>query len=201
MILLISGPSGAGKSTVYRELMRREPRLAFSVSATTRPPRPGEQDGVDYHFVSDAEFDALLAAGAFLEWAHVHGCRYGTRRDDLARMEAAGQIPLLDIDVQGGAQVLDRCGDAVVSVFLWPPSWESLEARLRGRGTDSGEVIARRLANARREVDAAHRYAYWVVNDTVEAAVTALQEILAGQGGAHRREAVPRPLPGEPRGS
>lgn len=200
MILLISGPSGAGKSTVYQELMRREPRLAFSVSATTRPPRPGEQDGVDYHFVSDDEFDALLAADAFLEWAHVHGYRYGTRRDDLERMQAAGQIPLLDIDVQGGAQVLDRCGDGVVSVFLWPPSWEALEARLRGRGTDTDEVIACRLANARWEVDAADRYTYWVVNEAVDRAVGALQEILAGRGQAHRREQVARPLAGTPPG-
>lgn len=200
MILLISGPSGAGKSTVYQELMRREPRLAFSVSATTRPPRPGERDGVDYHFVSDEQFDALLAADAFLEWAHVHGCRYGTRREDLERMQAAGQIPLLDIDVQGGAQVLDRCGGEVVSVFLWPPSWEALEARLRGRGTDAAEVIARRLANARWEVDAADRYAYWVVNESVDRAVGTLQEILAGRGQDHRREQMARPLDDEPPG-
>ncbi|MEZ4388011.1 MAG: guanylate kinase [Candidatus Krumholzibacteriia bacterium] len=196
MILLISGPSGAGKSTVYHELMRREPRLAFSVSVTTRPPRRGEQDGVDYHFVDDAEFDRLLAAGAFLEWAHVHDRRYGTRRADLERMEREGTIPLLDVDVQGGVQVLDRCGPEVASVFLWPPSWDVLETRLRGRGTDDDEVIARRLANARWEVDYADRYAYWVVNDEVDRAVAALQEILAGRGDAHRREAVRRPLAG-----
>lgn len=201
MILLISGPSGAGKSTVYRELMRREPRLAFSVSATTRPPRPGEQNAVDYHFVSDIEFDALLDADAFLEWAHVHGHRYGTRRDDLERMQAAGQIPLLDIDVQGGAQVLDHCGDDVVSVFLWPPSWSALEERLRGRGTDADEVIARRLANARWEVAAADRYTYWVVNDTVDGAVAAIQEILAGRADAHRRQVVRCPLADEPSGT
>jgi guanylate kinase len=194
MILLISGPSGAGKSTVYHELMRREPRLAFSVSATTRPPRQGEQDGVDYHFVTEAEFDQLLAADAFLEWAHVHDRRYGTRKADLERMEREGKIPLLDVDVQGGVQVLERCGHEVVSVFVWPPTWASLETRLRGRGTDDDQVITRRLANARWEVDYADRYTYWVVNDEVDHAVAALQEILAGRGEAHRRQVVPRPL-------
>lgn len=188
MILLISGPSGAGKSTVYRELMRREPRLAFSVSTTTRPPRAGEADGVDYHFVDDAAFDRLVASDAFLEWAPVHDRRYGTRRDHVAALEAAGSIPLLDIDVQGAVQVLDRLGAEVVSVFLFPPSWEVLEARLRGRGTDSDEVIATRLRNARWEVGFADRYAYWVVNDTVEAAVARLQAIMAAE--ECRRERV-----------
>ncbi len=194
MILLISGPSGAGKSTVYRELMRREPRLVFSVSATTRPPREGERDGVDYHFLSDEEFDRLLAEDAFLEWAEVHGRRYGTRKADLDRHEAAGRIPLLDIDVQGCVQVLESCGDRVVSVFLWPPSWSVLEDRLRGRGTDAEETIATRLANARWEVEFADRYAYWVVNDEVGRAVEALEAIIAGRGEAQRRESVPRPL-------
>jgi guanylate kinase len=194
MILLISGPSGAGKSTVYRELMRREPRLVFSVSATTRPPRPGEQNGVDYHFVSDAEFDALVAEDAFLEWAAVHDHRYGTRASDLEALERAGKIPLLDIDVQGCLQVIDRLGDRLVSVFLWPPSWGELEERLRGRGTDGDEVIARRLRNARREVALADHYDHWVINDEADAAVAALQEILAGRGERHRRQNVPRPL-------
>jgi guanylate kinase len=191
MILLISGPSGAGKSTVYRELMQREPELAFSVSTTTRSPRAGERDGVDYHFVDDAGFDALLARDAFLEWAHVHDRRYGTRRDHVAGLEAAGRVPLLDIDVQGAVQVLDRLGDQVVSVFLFPPAWEVLEARLRGRGTDSDEVIATRLANARWEVSFADRYTYWVVNDTVPAAVARLQAILAAE--RCRRERLGEP--------
>ena len=191
MILLISGPSGAGKSTVYRELMRREPQLAFSVSTTTRPPRAGETDGVDYHFVDEAAFEALVAADAFLEWAGVHERRYGTRRDHVAALEAAGKIPLLDIDVQGAVQVLDRLGDEVVSIFLFPPSWEVLEARLRGRGTDQDAVIATRLKNARWEVGYADRYAYWVVNDTVEAAVGRLQAILAAERCRARRLGEP----------
>ncbi len=191
MILLISGPSGAGKSTVYRELMRREPRLGFSVSTTTRPPRAGEAEGVDYHFVSDAEFDRLLAADAFVEWAVVHDHRYGTRREHVRQMQDAGLVPLLDIDVQGGEQVLERLGGEVVAVFLFPPSWAELERRLRGRGTDRDEVIATRLQNARREVGYADRYSYWVVNDTVEAAVLRLQAIL--QAEACRRERIGTP--------
>lgn len=189
MILLISGPSGAGKSTVYRQLMRRDPRLDFSVSTTTRPARAGEQDGVDYHFVNQAEFDRLLGEGAFLEWAQVHDHRYGTRQDHVRRMEEAGRIPLLDIDVQGGVQVLGRLGGEVVAVFLFPPSWAELERRLRGRGTDSDEVIATRLKNARWEVGFAGHYAYWVVNDEVEAAVTRLQAILLAEGCRRERYA------------
>jgi len=193
MILLISGPSGAGKSTVYQELMRREPRLDFSVSTTTRPPREGEREGVDYHFVDDATFGRLQTAGEFLEWAEVHGKKYGTRRDHVEAMEAAGRIPLLDIDVQGGVQVLEACGEACVSVFLWPPSWEELEERLRGRGTDAVDVVATRLTNARWEVDYADRYTYWVVNDEVEAAVERLQAILAAEG-CRRERLGGRPL-------
>ena len=181
MILLISGPSGAGKSTVYHELMRREPRLGFSVSTTTRPPREGEHDGIDYHFVDDATFARLVAADEFLEWADVHDKRYGTRRAHVEAMEEAGRIPLLDIDVQGGVQVMERCGDAVVSVFLWPPSWEELESRLRGRGTESDDKVSTRLANARWEVDFARHYDYWVVNDDVDAAVSRLQAIICAE--------------------
>jgi len=181
MILLISGPSGAGKSTVYQELMRREPRLGFSVSTTTRPPRTGEEDGVHYHFVDQAAFAQQVDEGAFLEWAEVHEQRYGTRRADVEAMEAEGRIPLLDIDVQGGVQILEKMGDQVVSVFLFPPSWEDLESRLRGRQTDSDEVIATRLKNSRWEVEFARHYTYWVVNDEVDQAVARLEAILAAE--------------------
>jgi guanylate kinase len=191
MILLITGPSGAGKSTVYRELLRREPRLAFSVSTTTRPPRAGETEGVDYHFVDEAAFDRLLQADAFLEWAPVHDHRYGTRQDHIRELEAAGRVPLLDIDVQGGAQVLARLGAEVVAVFLFPPSWPELERRLRGRGTDSEAVIATRLRNAHQEVAFAGRYTYWVVNDQVDAAVARLQAILVAE--TCRRERIGEP--------
>jgi guanylate kinase len=195
MLLLISGPSGAGKSTVVQRLLAADARLCFSVSTTTRPPRPGEVEGREYHFVDDAHFDQLVAAGAFVEWAHVHDRRYGTRHDHLRAMHDAGRIPLLDIDVQGGIQVIEHYGEEVVSVFLFPPSWAELERRLRSRGTEDDAVVATRLHNARREVDDATRYTYWVVNDDAEACLGRLRAIVQAEG--CRRERVGRmPLEG-----
>lgn len=181
MIVLITGPSGAGKSTAIGALMAADERLAFSVSTTTRPRREGETDGVDYDFVDEAEFDELVAADAFVEWATVHGHRYGTRRDHIEAMAAAGRIPVLDIDVQGGAQIIPKFGEELVSVFLFPPSWKALEERLRGRGTDDEETIAGRLATARKEVGFADRYTYWVVNDHLERTVGLLRSIIAAE--------------------
>ncbi len=181
MLVLISGPSGAGKSTFVKALLEAEPGLSFSVSTTTRPPRRGETDGVQYHFVDDAGFDRLVAADAFVEWAVVHGCRYGTRRDHVEAMLARGQTPLLDLDVQGGVRVIELFGPRVVSVFVFPPSWEVLEARLRGRGTDDDAVIARRLENARWEVGFAGRYDYWIVNDDLAAAIGRMKAVLVAE--------------------
>jgi len=191
MIILITGPSGAGKSTFIKELMTTDDRLAFSVSTTTRPMRQGETDGVDYDFVDDATFDQLLDDKAFVEWAPVHDNRYGTRRSCLDEMQAAGRIPLLDIDVQGGCQVLDIYGPELVSVFLFPPSWEELERRLTSRDTDAAEVISRRLANARQEVKLADRYTYWIINDDLADAVTRMQAIIKAQ--ESRRDSFPQP--------
>lgn len=176
-VFLISGPSGVGKGTLYEPLLARHPRLGFSVSCTTRPPRPHERKGREYHFLSRPEFEQLRGEGAFAEWAHVHGELYGTRHSDLEAMLAAGRVPLLDIDVQGGIQVLERYGDRVASVFVFPPSWEELARRLRGRGTESEEAIQRRLANARDEVAQALRYGHFLVNDDLATAQADLEAI------------------------
>ena len=191
MILLLTGPSGVGKTTVVTRLLAAEPRLSFSISTTTRPPRPGERDGHDYDFVDDATFDDLVAEGAFVEWAAVHDHRYGTRRSRLTELTDRGRIPLLDIDVQGGRQVIDIYGDGLVSVFLFPPSWAELKRRLNARGTDPAAVIARRLANARREIAGADRYRYWLVNEDVAETVIRLQAIMEAE--ACRREAYAQP--------
>ena len=181
MIVLITGPSGAGKSSFIAELMATDSRLAFSVSTTTRPMRAGEVAGRDYDFVDDATFDRLIADSAFVEWAQVHDNRYGTRRSLLEEMAGAGRIPVLDIDVQGGVQVLDQFGPELVSVFLFPPSWEELERRLTLRDTDDAGVIATRLRNARREVGYAPRYSYWIVNDDLAAAVARMQAVITAE--------------------
>ena len=181
MIVLITGPSGAGKSSFIAELMNADPRLAFSVSTTTRPMRSGEADGREYDFVDEATFDRLIAESAFVEWAQVHDNRYGTRRSLLEEMAATGKIPVLDIDVQGGVQVLDQFGPELVSVFLFPPSWEELDRRLTSRGTDDSEVIATRLRNARREVGYAPRYRYWIVNDDLAAAVARMRAVITAE--------------------
>ncbi len=165
MLLVISGPSGAGKGTLAEMLVRRDPSFHFSVSATTRAPRPGEIQGVHYHFVDDAEFDRLVAEGAFLEHATVHGNRYGTLRSQVEEYLAAGENVLLDIDTQGARQVLSSGVDAV-SVFVMPPSYAELRRRLEGRGTETAEVIDRRMANARGEVAEAGRYEYILINYT-----------------------------------
>lgn len=181
MIVLITGPSGAGKSSFIGELMAADSRLAFSVSTTTRPIRAGEVDGRDYDFVDEASFDRLVAESAFVEWATVHDNKYGTRRSRLVEMTDAGKIPVLDIDVQGGVQVLDQFGPELVSVFLFPPSWEELERRLTSRDTDDPEIIAKRLRTARREVGYAPRYSYWIVNDDLSTAVTRMRAVIAAE--------------------
>ena len=198
MIVLITGPSGAGKSTFVGKLMAKDSRLAFSVSTTTRPIREGEVDGRDYDFTDETEFLRLKDEGAFVEWARVHDNYYGTRRSQLEEMAAAGKIPVLDIDVQGGVQVIDIFGPELLSVFLFPPSWEELERRLVNRGTDTREVIARRLANARGEVELAYRYRYWIVNDGVDESVDRMRAVI--QAEECRREAFDRP-PLSPDGS
>ncbi len=170
LLLVLSGPSGAGKSTLCREAMKQDPLLEFSVSYTTRAPRPGEVHGRDYFFVDDAAFDEMVANGALLEWATVHGNRYGTSRAFVESRIRAGATLILDIDTQGAASVRRTFPDGVL-IFCLAPSAKSLENRLKRRGTDSLEVIARRLHNARHEIRQAVWYDYIIVNDMLDRAV------------------------------
>jgi guanylate kinase len=172
-MLVVSGPSGSGKSTICKRLLA-DPRVEFSVSATTRAPRPGEVDGRDYHFMDKARFRAEIERGAFIEWAEVHGNLYGTPRAPMERALADGRVFLLEIDVQGGAQ-LKALGLPGVYVFIAPPDLASLRARLERRGTDTPEVIERRMAKAQEEMRARERYDHVVVNTELEAAIEAVR--------------------------
>ena len=175
--MVITGPSGVGKGTLIRHLLDRVPTLALAVSATTRRPRPGERHGVDYWFLSDAEFDRRLAAGDFLEHAEYSGRRYGTLRSELEQRLAAGRPVVLEIDVQGARQVRDALPEAL-QVFVAPPSPEALRARLVGRGTDDPEQVERRLRVAEEELAAQGEFQEVVVNDRLEDAVEALVAIV-----------------------
>jgi guanylate kinase len=179
-LVVISGPSGAGKSTLLARLLARYPRIKPSVSATTRPPRPGERDGVDYHFLTPEEFARRRAAGEFLECFEVfgRGYWYGTLESEVSPSLAAGKSVVLEIDVQGTMAVLASHPDAI-TIFVRPGDAAELERRLRGRGTDSEEAIARRLEVARRELERAGEYRYQVVNDDVDRAVQEIYEILS----------------------
>lgn len=178
--LVVSAPSGGGKTTLCRRLMAELPGVEFSVSHTTRPLRGSEKDGVDYHFVDEDTFERLATNGAFLEWAHVHGRRYGTSRAETEQRLAAGVDVLFDIDIQGGRQIAKRVVDAVL-VFVVPPDMKTLEARLRGRASDPEEQVSRRLQAARREIEAATFYPYWIVNDHLGDALARLRAVLEAE--------------------
>jgi len=176
-VFVITGPSGVGKGTLIRSLIERVPELELSVSATTRKPRLGETHGVDYHFLDDAEFQRRVERGAFVEHADYSGRRYGTLREDLDQRLARGAPVVLEIEVQGARQVAETMPEAV-RVFIAPPSDEALRARLVGRGTDSPEDVARRLATAREELRSQEEFPHVVYNDRLEDAVTALEELV-----------------------
>ncbi|MEU2182501.1 guanylate kinase [Streptomyces thermolilacinus] len=166
-LTVLSGPSGVGKSTVVAHMRKVHPEVWLSVSATTRKPRPGEQDGVQYHFVTDDEFDKLIANGELLEWAEFAGNRYGTPRRAVQERLESGEPVLLEIDLQGARLVRESMPDAQL-VFLAPPSWDELVRRLTGRGTESAEVIERRLEAAKVELAAESEFDVTLVNTSVE---------------------------------
>lgn len=197
-LVILSSPSGAGKSTLTRRLLDRFPDFTFSVSHTTRTPRRGEVDGEHYHFVSAEDFATLVDEGRFLEWAEVHGNRYGTTIDEVARAERAGKRGVVfDVDYQGARQIKARAPDAV-GIFILPPSLGELERRLRGRASDPDDVIRRRYAAAKIEIGHYDAFDYLVVNDALDAATTALISIVEAERHrryrqAHHAEALLRP--------
>lgn len=176
---MITGPSGVGKGTLIRGLLERKPGLTLSVSATTREPRPGERDGVDYHFLTAAEFAARVAGGEFVEHATYSGNRYGTLRAELEQRLRHSRGVVLEIEVQGARQVRKAIPEAV-AVFIAPPSMTALRARLVGRGTDSHEAVDERLRTAEHELAAQPEFAHVVVNDRLEEATRRLSEIVCG---------------------
>lgn len=177
---IISGPSGVGKSTVLHKLFEGRDDLYFSISATTRPPRDGEEDGVHYHFISVQRFQELIEAEALLEYAEYVGNFYGTPKKYVDRAMNEGKDVILDIEVQGALQVKAKRPETV-RIFIAPPSWEELERRLTGRGTDSPEKVQKRLIRAKTELQSADSYDYFVINDTVDNAVRELNAILLAE--------------------
>lgn len=186
-LFVISAPSGAGKTTMLKRVMADTPGLVFSISHTTRAPRPGERHGVDYYFVSRGEFSAMIQREAFLEYAEVHGNLYGTSTDAIGVQLDDGLDVILDIDVQGAAILRRKGRPEATHIFISPPNLDELEKRLRGRGTENEETIRLRLKNAATEIRAASAYEYLIINDTIDEATNLLTAIiLAERARGHR---------------
>jgi guanylate kinase len=181
LMLVLSSPSGAGKTSISRRLLETEDELTMSVSATTRPRRPGEVDGVDYHFIDQTEFQLMINRGEFLEYAKVFDNYYGTPRGPVDDVLSGGKDVLFDIDWQGTQQVADAARDDLVSVFILPPSTHELERRLMGRAQDSAEVVAQRMSKAADEISHYREYDYIIVNRDLDESVEAVRAILTAE--------------------
>jgi guanylate kinase len=179
IIFVVSAPSGAGKTTIVRRVISQVPGVSLSISCTTRAPRPGEQNGVDYSFITRAEFSAMEQAGRFIEWAQVHGDLYGTPRANMEKIRQ-GEDLVLEIDTEGAKKIREAFSDAVL-IFILPPSLEDLKGRLRSRGGDAEEAIAARLHNAQKELDQTARYDYIVVNKEIEEATREVASIVIAE--------------------
>ncbi len=188
VLFVLSSPSGAGKTTISRKMLAADSEIALSISATTRPIRPGEVDGVDYHFVDVPTFKQMVADDEFLEWAHVFDHRYGTPRDRVEQLLDAGKDVLFDIDWQGAQQLYQEAGPDVVRVFVLPPTMDELERRLRSRETDSDEVIAARMARAANEISHWDGYDYVLINDDVEGCFAEVMAIMRAERLKRRRQ-------------
>jgi len=181
LLIVLSSPSGAGKSTISRLLLEADREVTMSISATTRPRRPGEVDDADYHFVSEGEFDAMIAEGEFVEWAPVFDYRYGTPKAPVKAALKAGQDILFDIDWQGTQQLHAAMGEDLVRIFILPPSMEELERRLRTRATDSEEVVAYRMTRAASEISHWAEYDYVLINRDMQACLERVRAIVAAE--------------------
>ena len=178
--MVVSGPSGTGKGTVCGELLAQTPELAYSISATTRKPREGEVDGKNYYYMDKAQFEKMIEEGGFLEYANVYGNYYGTPLGKIEERLAAGEDILLEIDTQGALNVMKKCPDGLF-IFLLPPSIGELERRIRGRGSETAESLAKRLGAAKEEIAIGRKYGYVVVNDTVKRAVERIKSIMVAE--------------------